>query len=657
MMCCAAAAFFLVACHDDEPEMGEPLPPSAVDGKDWDFDAHIDAENYSPGDNFYMYCIGMWHKNADLGGESEIGLVWTEMDEVAAQRFKALDDPTIEKFSADAKQVDQSTEAAEAIVEQRLAELANFTTTEEGWLALAKSLGMGYDNVLCFTPFPNNGKIYLGLDLPDGSVLGEEEGDETEFLSKAYARAGESPESARRKADHALRLVGRLREMAGDMNLSAENLRKHPELREGLRPLVVASSTRGVGEGLAQTLVSTLGLDPEYVMVADEMKDIVQWVEGWSVEDLKRLMEYSVMEDYKYTSSTFATEEGDAGSWNSIVREAMNDYMSYPISHDFGPRYVSPELKERFEGACEELKEAFGERLADLDWMSETTKQNAMKKLEVMKVNVGYPDEWLEEGLPELSGATFLEDVMQLRESRFALVKAFQGQDSKQMSFHLSISEPGMSLLLPNCFYYRDCNAILIYPAFMLPPFISEDISDAYAYASFAVIGHEITHGFDNLGANFDKDGNYRNWWTVMDKMAFTEKCQSLVNCYNLLEIMPDELPGVYCDGENTLGENIADLGGVEVAHQAYVKKLEREGFYGEEREKQERRFYQGWAEVWRSKYTAEIAEWSNREDIHALPKERVNGVVMNCDRWYELFDVQWGDMLYLSPELRTHIW
>lgn len=387
------------------------------------------------------------------------------------------------------------------------------------------------------------------------------------------------------------------------------------------------------------------------------MKDIVQWVEGWSVEDLKRLMEYSVMEDYKYTSSTFATEEGDAGAWNSIVREAMNDYMSYPISHAFGPRYVSPELKERFEGACEELKEAFGERLADLDWMSETTKQNAMEKLEVMKVNVGYPDEWLEEGLPELSGATFLEDVMQLRESRFALVKAFQGQDSKQMSFHLSISEPGMSLLLPNCFYYRDCNAILIYPAFMLPPFISEDISDAYAYASFSVIGHEITHGFDNLGANFDKDGNYRNWWAVMDKMAFTEKCLSLVNCYNLLEIMPDELPGVYCDGENTLGENIADLGGVEVADQAYVKKLEREGFYGEEREKQERRFYQGWAEVWRSKYTAEIAEWSNREDIHALPKERVNGVVMNCDRWYELFGVQWGDMLYLSPELRTHIW
>ena len=77
MMCCAAPAFFLVACHDDEPEMGEPLPPSAVDDKDWDFDAHIDAENYSPGDNFYMYCIGMWHKNADLGGESEIGLVWT----------------------------------------------------------------------------------------------------------------------------------------------------------------------------------------------------------------------------------------------------------------------------------------------------------------------------------------------------------------------------------------------------------------------------------------------------------------------------------------------------------------------------------------------------------------------------------------------------
>ena len=212
------------------------------------------------------------------------------------------------------------------------------------------------------------------------------------------------------------------------------------------------------------------------------------------------------------------------------------------------------------------------------------------------------------------------------------------------------------SLSLVNCFYYPEFNCLCIYPAYMLPPMYNEQVSDAYNYAEFAIVGHEITHGFDNNGSNYDKNGDYRNWWTVMDKMAFTEKCQSLIDCYNLLEIMPEEMPGQYCDGENTLGENIADLGGVEIAHQAYVEKLQREGFHGEELEKQERRFYQGWAEVWRQKYTSSYAQ-TLLEDVHALPKERVNGVMMNCDRWYELFDVQWGDMLYLAPELRTHIW
>ena len=168
-----------------------------------------------------------------------------------------------------------------------------------------------------------------------------------------------------------------------------------------------------------------------------------------------------------------------------------------------------------------------------------------------------------------------------------------------------------------------------------------------------------MTHGFDSFGANYDKMGNLRNWWTVADKMEFEDRQQLLIDCYDQLELLPDEMPGVYAPGEQTLTENIADLGGFLIAHQAYMERLDRDGYTGEERLKQERKFFQGFAELWRSKYGPEYVNASlfEEQDVHSISKERVNGVVMNCDRWYELYDVQEGDKLYLPVERRTYLW
>ena len=648
MMCCTAAAFLLAACQDDGK-----LDPSMVDKKDWDLDANMDVENYRPGDNFYMYCIGNWYANADLGGEESVGLFDDAEEQAAKLEAEALRASGLQQVYDHADRAGETEAQAEDVVKERFALVEQVTTKEEGWKLFAQLIAMGYDNVLSLEAISSEGEMCVLLNILSDWTPEDNGGEQ--WLADVYEDLGESPETARQKAADAIRVLQRLSDAASELHLSYEDLCAHPERQAELAALRRVR-TRAAAGGFLQTLESTLGIDEEYLLISRDDVETLESIADWTLEELKALLEYSILMDYEYVSPAWAAAQVGEEMWDWVKTEVNIKYMGYPISYAYATRYVSPELKAEYQAICEEMRSVFRSRLENLDWMSATTKQNAIKKLDAMKFNVGYPDEWIEGAMPELTGSTFVEDVMQLREAYFHYLKGLAGQGVKEASFNFIIPIFTGTLPTVNCSYYPMLNCLCIYPAFMLEPLYRKDFSDAYNYALFGIVGHEITHGFDDFGSQYDEDGNFRNWWTVMDKMAFMEKCQSLIECYNLLEILPEEMPGVYCDGENTLGENIADLGGMEIAYQAYVEKLMREGFYGEELEKQERRFFQGWAEVWRTKYTTTYVN-ELLEDVHSFPKERVNGTVMNCDRWYELYDVQWGDLLYLSPELRTHIW
>ena len=250
------------------------------------------------------------------------------------------------------------------------------------------------------------------------------------------------------------------------------------------------------------------------------------------------------------------------------------------------------------------------------------------------------------------------EDMMQIRAANFKGTMACVGKTSEEMSFNWMILCEDVSLLVDNAYYNPGDNSMTILPIYLMEPYYSKEYSDAFNYSTLAsTLGHEMTHALDVNGSMFDAYGNYRNWWTVADKMEFKDRQQKLIDCINMLEIMPNELPNVFADGEMTLSENTADLGGFLIGLQAYVEKLKREGYYGEEMTKQERKFYQAYAEQWRAKYTPKYALRRRKDDVHSLAKERVNGTVMNTDRWYELFDVKFGNILYLTPETRARIW
>ena len=220
-------------------------------------------------------------------------------------------------------------------------------------------------------------------------------------------------------------------------------------------------------------------------------------------------------------------------------------------------------------------------------------------------------------------------------------------------SFH-SLIASFVGLWTVNACYIPNFNSMNIFPAFLREPFYSDEAPDAYNYATYMVFGHEMTHGFDTIGSTFDKLGDKRSIWaSAADEQAFAQRASRLADYYSHFEIFPGE----YADGENTLAENIADLGGVELALLALNNHLSQQGLTADGLRLEQRRFFYAYANLYRAKYENGYALYARGEDVHSLPKERVNGVVSNIDLWFDLFNVSEGDALYQAPADRIHIW
>lgn len=268
--------------------------------------------------------------------------------------------------------------------------------------------------------------------------------------------------------------------------------------------------------------------------------------------------------------------------------------------------------------------------------------------------------------MPNLSASGSLTEDLLLTQKKRYLEAWLIGKSIKGNTFSFLIYNKTMNLYDVNSGYMPTYNSMMIMPTMIMPPLMPNDVNEAIVYATAAGIGHEMTHGFDSFGALYDKNGEKNAIFVGQaDLDKFKQISQQLADCYSTLEVMPDKLPGVFNNGNFTLGENIADLGGLEIAFEAYTNRLKHQGFEGEELRLQQQRFYLAYAQLWQARYTAPYAlertqgrnEFGAGKDNHSLERERINGVVMNTDAWYELFDVKPGEKLYLKPEERTHIW
>lgn len=637
----------LVACSNDDIQ-----PDPIVDSKEWPLDGNMD-KSYRPGDNFFMYCNGTWYKNADVGDRDYVGLD-ADFDKINWEKIRSLDNESIKKFRADAADVDRTTDAAIAGIKKDLKVVENLNTKEEAWAAIGKTMQMGYRKIFDFASFPYKGKMYAVISPAITGI------DNATWIAECLKTAGMTDSEAQIKAQKVIELQQRLVHSAAITNRSFLTMEAYFAQQTRMVPLNRAQTRAEGGYEMLESIIEAIGISHENTLVTPDLEPYLSILQAADVPTIQAMLQFDMANFVALTSHENLKRMNDLCGLEFTLEDHLQDtrdtYMGYLYSYAYATKYVSESRKTKFKEICEELRAVFRERIRTLSWLSEPTKERALRKLEAMKFNVGYPDRWLEEGLPKLTGNSLLEDMRQLRKAKFAVNKSLIGKNSQDASFDYIINN-WADLTILNAFYSSAFNSISIYPAFMLDPYYKEGVSDAYNYAMAYTIGHEMTHGFDSEGAKYNEVGDLEDWWTETDRQKFLAKQQLLIDCYNRFEVMPDELPGLHADGVKTLNENIADLGGMEITHQAYVNKLKREGYTDEELIKQEKKFFQAYAEYHRKKFSVKGINYYMEHDNHSLEKERVNGVVSNCERWYELYDVKPRDKLYLKPELRSHIW
>lgn len=326
---------------------------------------------------------------------------------------------------------------------------------------------------------------------------------------------------------------------------------------------------------------------------------------------------------------------------------AVNGAMGEAVGQIYVEKYFPPESKAQMEELVNNLKEAFALRLDELNWMGEETKEEARAKLAAFNTKIAYPDKWTDySSLEVVSGDAF---------GNFKRANLFAYEDMvSNLGQPIDDSEWFMTPQTVNAYYSRSRNEIVFPAAILQPPFFDPNADPAVNYGGIgAVIGHEIGHGFDDQGSKADGTGLQRNWWTEEDAERFGNLTTSLGAQYATYS----PIEGHFVNPELTMGENIGDLGGVTMAYDAYKLSLEGkeapvlDGFTGDQR------FFMAWAQVWKRKYREDELKRRLATDSHSPSEYRTNGVVRNMDQWYDAFDVQEDDDLFLPSEERVQIW
>ncbi len=352
-------------------------------------------------------------------------------------------------------------------------------------------------------------------------------------------------------------------------------------------------------------------------------------------------------ESFNFFGKTLEGRKEQLPRWRRCVT-ATDGALGEALGQVYVARVFTPDSKTRMVTLVNNLTAAFRERLQKLDWMGDETRKQAIAKLEAFVQKIGYPDKWIDYSALQVSRESYLANV--LRSSEFDQIRDY-AKINKPVDRKLwSMTPPTVNA------GYSPLNNDITFPAGILQaPFFNPDADDAINYGAIgAVIGHEITHGYDDSGSNFDGGGNLKNWWTPADQKNFQSRSECIVKQFDAFQVEP----GLNMIGKLVSGESIADFGGLTVAYQAFKKSMEGkprpaniDGFTPEQR------FFLGWAQVWASKYTTEAARLQAQSDPHPLARFRVNGPVSNMPEFAAAFECKATDAMVRAEQDRCRIW
>lgn len=402
-------------------------------------------------------------------------------------------------------------------------------------------------------------------------------------------------------------------------------------------------------------------LDALNVSYPSAMSPIIELVNTADVADWQAFMTYRYIVD----SANVLSEELDQEAFHfystvlngvpeqrerwerGVARVGSLNSLGEALGQVYVERHFPESAKQQMDELVENLRAALRQSIEENDWMGAATKEEAYRKLEAFRPKIAYPDKWKDFSELEIRRDDLFGNAQRVREFNYADEVSRLGKPTDR-------EEWGMTPQTVNAYYNPSFNEIVFPAGILQPPFFDPAADLAVNYGGIgAVIGHEMGHGFDDQGSKSDWAGVQRNWWTDEDRANFEEFATGLAEQYSAFE----PVPGYFIDGRFTLGENIGDVGGLSMAYRAYKMALGGEeapiidGYTGDQR------FFLAWAQVWQRKYREDALIQRLTTDPHSPSEFRVNGVVRNFDEWYEAFDVEPTDALYLPPEDRIRIW
>lgn len=676
------AALIWQSCGE-KPEAATEAPEVAA------IDLSLMDSTVSPADDFFRFVNGKWIDKTEIPGDQGR---WGSFNELREQTNEtvlnvletaAKSDKyaagTDQRKAADFYAIGMDSLLAERAgvqpLQPHLEQIASISDMASLQKYLSEQETYGGGAFFGFGVFPDlkNSKVmgtYLGqggLGLPDRDYYTKQDGKSKEIREKYVKHVvrmlqllGDDAGSAEAQAKRIMSLETKLAN-ASMTNVEQRNIPAlYNKMSLGELSKIVPSidwkmylADMGV-TGVDTLIVTQPKFMEEFQKIATkvpmaEIKEYLRWrlIDGAAAY----LSNDFVQANFEFFSKELNGVEEMRPRWKRVLG-TTNGSLGEAIGKLYVDETFPPEAKQKAMEMVENIKIAFAERIKALDWMTDSTKEKALEKLKAMTVKIGYPDEWRDYGALEVNGdpetSSYAQNLMNAAKFGFERQVAKLGKPVDK-------KEWGMSPQTVNAYFNPLFNEIVFPAAILQPPFYNYKADDAVNYGGVgAVIGHEISHCFDDQGSRFDAEGNLKNWWSDEDAANFKERTGMLVAQYDAYE----PLDSVHVNGAFTLGENIGDLGGINAAYDGLQRHLAANGNPGLiDGYTPEQRFFMSWATVWRIKYKDETLRTQVLTDPHSPGMYRANGPLVNLEAFYKAFDVKQGDGMYRPDSARVKIW
>ena len=640
----------------------------------------------SPGDDFFRYAVGKWLKENPIAASERSNGIWLLVQNETYDRLKKINDDAAADKSAkpgsNAQKIGDFwfTGMDTTVIEQQgitplQPELDRINSIKDkagllDAIAYYQTIGVGpLFGAYIYQDEMNSEKVMMhlyqgGLGLPDRDYYFKTEtrfvNYRAEYLKHISAMLQLIGEDANTADADALKMMTLETAMA-KVSKTVEDMRDTYANYHKMKLDDCNKLTPGINWNDMFTKMQIKNLDSVIVAQPEFYTAISKMINTVSINDWKIYLRYQLLtafasdlssnfdkENFRFYGTVLSGVPQQRPRWKRVL-DAEEGLLGDALGQLYVQKYFSETTKQRYVKMVDEIFDAYRNRIQNLDWMSDSTKQKAISKLNHVTKKVGYPDKWKDYSTMQIDRSSYLHNIIQgnIWQYQYQVAKLYKPVDR---------TEWDMTPQTYNAYYNSSNNEIVLPAAMFIIPGWPDSLADdavVYGYAGASTIGHEITHGFDDQGRQFDEKGNLKPWWSVQDSVAFSLRAQGLINQFNNYVV----LDSMHINGAQTLGENIADLGGLVLGYDAFTKTDQFKKGEKINGLTPTQRFYLGYALSWMGEYRDESIAQRVVTDVHSPNFLRINGPVTDCDPWYDAFRINPHCKMYVPDSLRVKIW